>query len=1093
MAPLKPGGIFGCGLLIFAVLLHIKNANTQDPAPNVIDALAGLKTQLNTVNSTADLLCESSRMVVNLTFAKPFFGKIFAENNDTDQRCWLRGTGARTYQYAIPLKECGTRQISLREFENTLQVRYGPKTDEIQLEDERKTILCRYPPPVVPPIIPPPPPVAGAPPIVPKASVSELELLLIIAAVLFLGLLLLGLCCAWWCCKRRAAAKAVESEGVLIEAPDVMKLAGTTVPFLDIRIPRATASTAGSDVSESALIQRLEESENFPVVPHGENEIMRIPHVTQLSKGYELQEATMVIPAGGDRPSEASEGGMETEIVEEIERGLIPPIPLRPPSPLQRTELERETRTDQIETELEHTLIAGRRMQRLPSSEPPLDMRSVTELSEESITRRTALPKPPPIVPKLPPKMSTTELETETHSVTESLENELILRAVPKKQPRMLPPMQLPLDSTTETTVTEEVRERIYPARGDTTTTTLTERSRIAGPQDVTTVTTTTDETRILEKLEQPPVPPPPLSTTTRNVKETNVRRIFDIYADRPPPTMSPARPPETTTTHTTTTDIRRREIGVPFNVPPAPVTTTTTTKETDIRREYEYAAPPPPPVTTTQTTTETNIHRDYMLAQGAPPIRYAPSTRETSTSFISEEHRIPPRPVYGPDTTTKTTTTTEENIHREFDAYTSRTMPPPMGPLSSTFRTVQHQRFGRRPFPLEQDTNAVLRDTSAYATSHTEDFREETHTGSRRHPYYPDSGSFTERTTQRLESESYPSGEYAVPSTAGTHDQRFISTATRNIQKELDIGTPPKSSTPDDASVRESVTHAKTTRSTDIRRDLDVMPPTFIPRPTLSENRGTETITTTERRDSRRGYAIALPTIRPFEQTSEFDEPRHPVTWTQIQRVLDEDTNRNRTSVYQISLLPSADVERLQDLMHYDQQFQSYVTRVRTVYDLYYISFQQPYDTYFSQSSWTIIIRIFINVLDLPRPHPGEPGFVEPEAEWFIPPHPAERHSDMESVATTAQSYAERALSEFTEEVPHINPARFPGQSGSDGSDAGSSYFGSVARRGGSEYAVSERSVSEYFENAPTIPFTRTSRQVRTVQRVEEETTSEL
>lgn len=109
-------------------------------------------------NFTADLLCESSRMVVNLTFARPFRGKIFAENDEKDRRCWMQGTGLRTYQYVVPLKECGTKQISLREFENTLQVRYGPNTEAIQFEDERKTILCRYPPPVVPPIIPIPPP-----------------------------------------------------------------------------------------------------------------------------------------------------------------------------------------------------------------------------------------------------------------------------------------------------------------------------------------------------------------------------------------------------------------------------------------------------------------------------------------------------------------------------------------------------------------------------------------------------------------------------------------------------------------------------------------------------------------------------------------------------------------------------------------------------------------------------------------------------------------------------------------------------------------------------------------------------------------------
>lgn len=96
-------------------------------------------------------------MMVNFTFAEPFRGKIFLENNAADTACWLFGTGLTTYQYPIPLKQCGTRQINLREFENTMQIRYG-NTDAILLGDERKTVLCRYPPPVVPPIVPIVPP-----------------------------------------------------------------------------------------------------------------------------------------------------------------------------------------------------------------------------------------------------------------------------------------------------------------------------------------------------------------------------------------------------------------------------------------------------------------------------------------------------------------------------------------------------------------------------------------------------------------------------------------------------------------------------------------------------------------------------------------------------------------------------------------------------------------------------------------------------------------------------------------------------------------------------------------------------------------------
>lgn len=233
----------------------------------------------------------------------------------------------------------------------------------------------------------------------------------------------------------------MENEGVLIEGAEVMKLSGTTVPFF--RIPRVTTgSGAGSDVSESALIQRLDDTgsgEIFPIVPHADNEVLRIPHVTQLSKGYELQEASMIIPEGGGR-SVNSEGEAEnhttiTELETERRAVFVPPLPQRPPSPslqrdgpfgpLQGSERERESGTNVIETTTEHTLVATRR------PELPYDLRSTSEMMEDNAIRRPA--------PKLPPKMTTTELETESHSVTESLENELILRAVPKRQQRLMP------------------------------------------------------------------------------------------------------------------------------------------------------------------------------------------------------------------------------------------------------------------------------------------------------------------------------------------------------------------------------------------------------------------------------------------------------------------------------------------------------------------------------------------------------------------------------------------------------------------------------------------------------------------------------
>jgi hypothetical protein len=177
----------------------------------------------------------------------------------------------------------------------------------------------------------------------------------------------------------------------------------------------------------------------------------------------------MNVPASIAPGSEVAEGEYETKetvIDRETEHTAIfaPPIPLRPPSPLlqryipppapfYQEDYERETVSDLTETDIEHTLIAGRIPRRPPSPvrSEPYDMRSVSVLSEESITRQSVVPMPPPV---LPPAMKSvlTEMETETHSVVESLENELILRAVPKRQPRLMPSQQPYCKSTLKNT-----------------------------------------------------------------------------------------------------------------------------------------------------------------------------------------------------------------------------------------------------------------------------------------------------------------------------------------------------------------------------------------------------------------------------------------------------------------------------------------------------------------------------------------------------------------------------------------------------------------------------------------------------------------
>lgn len=223
--------------------------------------------------------------------------------------------------------------------------------------------------------------------------------------------------------------------------------------------------------------------------------------------------------------------------------------------------------------------------------------------------------------------------------------------------------------------------------------------------------------------------------------------------------------------------------------------------------------------------------------------------------------------------------------------------------------------------------------------------------------------------------------------------------------------------------------------------------------------------------------YPQARPTFRPFSRTPEVPVRRDHLVWTDIQRVLQESPSGYLNPAHR-NYLPSESVETLQDLIEFDEDFNVSMTRVRKVYDLYYIRYSSPYDTYFHPTTWTVVIQIFVEVLHLPSPHPGDAEFIEPQPEWFtLPAHSSDRSSDNGSNSTLTPSYIDRAMSEFSEDVPRMMPSRR--MLATDGSEAGSSNFGSAPRRG-SEYSASERSVSEYTENAPTTTYSRTVREER-------------
>ena len=122
----------------------------------VVTKLDELSHVIRTNRTTATLSCASRGMDVNLEFAEPFYGIVYADF-DRHSACNFVGRGELTASYQLPLSGCGTLQDPLRVFTNNLIVRFHPS---LEMDgDEVKTIVCRYPEPIVPPPLGPPLPV----------------------------------------------------------------------------------------------------------------------------------------------------------------------------------------------------------------------------------------------------------------------------------------------------------------------------------------------------------------------------------------------------------------------------------------------------------------------------------------------------------------------------------------------------------------------------------------------------------------------------------------------------------------------------------------------------------------------------------------------------------------------------------------------------------------------------------------------------------------------------------------------------------------------------------------------------------------------
>lgn len=63
---------------------------------------------------TAQLSCDSGEMILRLNFSEPFKGVVYPDHNRLSP-CRFFGDGHLNYELRLPLRGCGTRQVSGRD------------------------------------------------------------------------------------------------------------------------------------------------------------------------------------------------------------------------------------------------------------------------------------------------------------------------------------------------------------------------------------------------------------------------------------------------------------------------------------------------------------------------------------------------------------------------------------------------------------------------------------------------------------------------------------------------------------------------------------------------------------------------------------------------------------------------------------------------------------------------------------------------------------------------------------------------------------------------------------------------------------------
>lgn len=186
-------GSVGEGGLVFGIPSIIKPNEDPETLADIVHKARNneLKADLETNRTKAMVSCDNGEMLVKLNFTEPFRGFAYADF-DTSSPCKFNGEGGKYYEMRLPLKGCGTKQQAPRLFINNIVLRFHKSLALV--EDEVKTIVCRYPPPEVP--APPPPPgiparIIDSPP--ETAKLTQYEPMVIIAGLLFFALALAAL------------------------------------------------------------------------------------------------------------------------------------------------------------------------------------------------------------------------------------------------------------------------------------------------------------------------------------------------------------------------------------------------------------------------------------------------------------------------------------------------------------------------------------------------------------------------------------------------------------------------------------------------------------------------------------------------------------------------------------------------------------------------------------------------------------------------------------------------------------------------------------------------------------------------------------